>query len=280
MDYVIYIPLFILSISTILLAFALHAEKKKGTAALQKLDELKAHSDNDLYGRGKFSELGLLSAGITHEISNPLTVILGKVDQLSKPEREISKEDYLKGLQLIRKNAERIETIVQSVRKYIYRNEETVEDFIPVKEIIDNVMVFYGQRLKNHGIELRLNNVEDVYISGHRGQFEQALLNLISNAFDAVVNLEEKWIEISAAKSDEYIRIYVKDSGYGIPQTVRAKMMDPFFTTKDSKGTGLGLTLVKGIAKNHGGDLRYDDHDRHTTFILEIPKSSGMLYHH
>lgn len=269
--------LFILTSAGLLYAFL---EAKKEIKKLNhKLDDYKGHSDEDIYSRGKFSELGLMSAGITHEISNPLSVILGRATQLLKPGRLDNRETVEKGIEQIKSNAERIATIIQSVREYIYRNEDVQEDFIPLKEIIDNVLVFYGQRLKNHGIELRLNNIDRVFVSGHKGQYEQALLNLMSNSFDAIDNLPEKWIEISAEKTKDLVQIIVKDSGHGIKGDVRDKMLNPFYTTKKGKGSGLGLTLVRGIAQKHGGDLKYIE-GPNTTFMLELPKPSGTLYHH
>lgn len=261
------------------LLYALLEAKKEIRGLKRKLDDYRGQSDEDIYGRGKFSELGLMSAGITHEISNPLSVILGRATQLLKPGRMDNKENTQKGIEQIKSNAERIATIIQSVRDYIYRNEDVQEDFIPLKDIIDNVMVFYGQRLKNHGIELRLKNIDRVFVSGHKGQYEQAMLNLISNSFDAIDKLPEKWIEISAHKTNDAIQIMVKDSGAGITGETREKMLNPFYTTKKGKGSGLGLTLVRGIAQKHGGDLRYVD-GPNTTFVLELPKPSGTLYHH
>ncbi len=273
---IIYTVSFILIIS---LAVGLLRQTKEARNLKEQLKNIRGQSDDELYGRGKFTELGLMSAGITHEISNPLTVILGRITKLSRTDLNSSnKPEIEKGLEQIKKNAEKIASIIQSVRDYIYRNDEVTEDYISLKEIINDVLVFYGQRLKNHGIELRFKNVENVYISGHKGQFEQALLNLITNSFDAIDNLKEKWIEISALKTDDNVQIYVKDSGHGIPSEIRNKMLDPFYTTKTKKGSGLGLTLVKGIAQKHGGDLKYIE-DENTTFMIELPKASSSQYH-
>jgi C4-dicarboxylate-specific signal transduction histidine kinase len=259
------------------LVLALLKEKRLKEQFERELESFRGQSEEQIYGRSKFSELGLMSAGITHEISNPLSIILGRVTQLMR--RHPSEEDLKKGLQQIKENTERIGKIIANVRSYIYRNEAEVDDFISLREIIDSVMMFYGQRLKNHGIELRLKNIDKMYVSGHRGQYEQAILNLISNAFDAVDHLQEKWIEISAHKEGDKVQIYVEDSGTGIPVEVREKIMDPFFTTKHGKGTGLGLSLVKGVARKHGGDLRYVE-AHHTTFLLELPKSSSVVSYH
>jgi C4-dicarboxylate-specific signal transduction histidine kinase len=274
---IIYAFLFILFTSLVLLLL----KKSKETNNLkEELRNIRSQSGDDLYGRGKFTELGLMSAGITHEISNPLTVILGRIAKLSKIEIDPeNRPEIEKNLYQIKTNAERIASTLKSIRKYIYRNDEETEVFISLSEMISDVLVFYGQRLKNHGIELRLKNVEKIYISGHKGQFEQALLNLISNSFDAIDKLDEKWIEISAKKINDHVQIYVRDSGRGIPTDIQSRMLTPFFTTKTNKGSGLGLSLAKGIAQKHGGDLKYMQGE-HTTFMLELPLASSSQYHH
>ncbi len=245
-----------------------------------QLNKARGQSDDELFGRGKFTELGLMSAGITHEISNPLSIIIGRITQLLRIELTADKKaEVEKGLLQIKSNAERIGTIIESVREYIYRNNEQTEDFISLEEMINNVLVFIGQRLKNHGVELRFKDIEQVYVSGHKGQFEQALLNLITNSFDAIDNQKEKWIEISATKSEDKVQIVVRDSGHGIAEEVRSKMLEPFYTTKKNKGSGLGLAFVKGIAEKHGGHLKYVESE-HTTFMLELPQATSMQYQH
>lgn len=262
------------------LIIALYKKSNEVKSLKEQLKGFKGSTDDELFQRGKFSELGLMSAGITHEISNPLSIILGRITQLSRLELTPDKKpDLDKGLHLIKTNAERIFTIIQNVREYIYRNDEQSEEYISLQEIINNVLVFYGQRLKNHGIELRLKNIDGVYVSGHKGQFEQAMLNLVSNSFDAIDNLKEKWIEISATKDGDNVQIFITDSGHGISSEVRSKMLDPFYTTKKNKGSGLGLSLVRGIAEKHGGNLKYVEGE-HTTFMLQLPEANSMQYHH
>ncbi|MGE3609558.1 MAG: sensor histidine kinase [Bacteriovoracaceae bacterium] len=246
-------------------------------ARLSQLDseivDLKGSRNADINGSGKFSELGLMSAGIAHELSNPLMIIQGRLIQLERTYRDPSKEkETAQGLQQIKYASERIGKIIENLRQYIYRDELQEEADISLSEVLESILMFCGQRLKNHGIEFRTINVEDVFLKGHRGQIEQALLNLINNSFDAVDSLEEKWIEVTAVKSADMVDIYVIDSGHGIPNDIKNRMLIPFFTTKLNKGTGLGLPLVKGIAQKHGGDLSYVEKAPHTTFLLELPK--------
>jgi C4-dicarboxylate-specific signal transduction histidine kinase len=276
----LYIILFCASLFlNVCFIFSLRNNKNLTLKLRQQINDLLGQSQEDLYGKGKLSELGTLSAGITHEISSPLTVIQGRLTKLMRTDfSALKKEDLHRGLEQIFKQTERISTIIQSVRQYIYRDEKSVEDAISLKEIIDNVLVFYGQRLKVHDIELRIHDIDNIYVSGHKGQYEQAILNLISNSFDAIDNQAEKWIELSATKTDNGVQILFKDSGHGIPEEIRTKMLDPFYSTKKDKGTGLGLTLVKEIAERHGGDFKYID-SPNTTFLLELPKASAIQYH-
>lgn len=268
------IIIFLLLIGLMTLTYYFIRERKRNLHLSNKLAEFSAEQNDDLFGKGKFSELGLMSAGIAHEISNPLNIITGRIDQLQRNYRNPQKEkENALGIQQIRIAAERITNIIQHLRQYIYRDDMMSEDLISLTELFDDVLIFIGQRLKNHGIELRLINTENKFVKGHRGQLEQAIINLINNSFDAVDSLTEKWIEITAVEGNENVEIFFKDSGEGIPVTVREKMLEPFFTTKKMKGTGLGLTLVKDIALKHGGELVYIDKAPHTTFMLELPKA-------
>lgn len=269
----IFISLLLLGLS--FMTYLYIRERKKNEELDSHLAEFSMEKNDDLFGKGKYSELGLMSAGIAHEISNPLSIISGRIEQIQRMYRDPGKQkEMAKGIQQIQYSTERISQIIQSLREYIYRDDNSSEDFISFTEILEDVLIFCGQRLKNHGIELRLINTENIFIKGHRGQLQQAVLNLINNSFDAVDSLSEKWIEITAVEGNENVEIFFKDSGDGIPVLIREKMLEPFFTTKKMKGTGLGLPLVKGIAQKHGGDLVYIDKAPHTTFMLELPKAN------
>ncbi len=246
-------------------------DKKRFQKKYQELVDEKAP---DVLGKGKFSELGLMCAGIAHEIANPLTIVMGNAQLVLRNYKNPDKEkEVTKRIHQIHYQSERIEKIISGLRHYIYRDDEISEDFIQLSELMESVLLFCGQRFKNHGIDLRLNNLDTCFIKGQRGQIEQAVLTLLNNSFDAIDNLPEKWIEISAVTGQKFVTLTFQDSGNGIPQEVKAHMMEPFFTTKSSKGTGLGLPLVKSIAEKHGGDLVYADKEAHTTFVLDLPRS-------
>jgi signal transduction histidine kinase len=245
------------------------------------MDQMIKDRNEKLLSQSKFSELGMMSAGIAHEINNPLAVIQARTTQLLRIYRNPEKQNEVAdGLQQILYTSERINRTIQGVREFVHQDDRGPVSEIPLKNMIDDVMAFTGQRMKNHGVNLRFYGLDNYAVAGNKVQIEQIILNLLNNSFDAIEFLSDKWIEVSAHPHNDMIRIYFKDSGHGIPPEVAARMMDPFFTTKDvGKGTGLGLALAQGIAEKHGGSLQYLPDCAHTTFMLELPRSINQEWH-
>ncbi len=235
---------------------------------------LKERTDK-LFGQSKYAELGMMSAGIAHEINNPLAVIQARTSQLLRIyNKDDKKEELASGLEQILYTSERIGRTIQGVREFVYHDEKSPPKEVSLKQLMDDVMAFTGQRIKNHGVSLRFYGLEKYHVLGNKIQLEQIILNLLNNSFDAIEFLSDKWIEVSAHKNDNMIQLYFKDSGKGIPKDIASKIMEPFFSTKqEGKGTGLGLALARGIAEKHKGSLRYLPDMPHTTFLLEIPES-------
>ena len=119
---------------------------------------------------------------------------------------------------------------------------------------------------------------EEIEIECRLIQIEQVLLNLLNNSFDAIADLEEKWIRVDVEAEDHFVNIKVVDSGKGIPAEASEKIMMPFFTTKEvGKGTGLGLSISSGILKSHGGELSLDRNAANTTFVIRVPRLQNQL---
>lgn len=246
--------------------------KRRHDAFMNKV--LKERSDKFL-GQSKFSELGMMSAGIAHEINNPLAVIQARTSQLLRIYRDPNKQKEIgEGLQQILFTSERINKTIQGVREYVHQDEASPPVEVTLRDLFEDVLAFCGQRMKNHGVNLRLYGLENFSVVGHKIQLEQVILNLLNNSFDAIEFLPDKWIEVSGIQKDGRIQLYFKDSGHGIPPEVASRIMEPFFSTKDiGRGTGLGLSLARGIAEKHGGTLEYLSDRPHTTFLLELPKA-------
>ena len=108
-------------------------------------------------------------------------------------------------------------------------------------------------------------------------QIAQVLLNLLSNAYDAVENQDQRWVRITVSTRDADVHIAVLDSGPGVPPEIAERIMEPFYTTKGiGRGTGLGLSLSEGIAAAHGGHLGLDAGARPTRFVLTLKRAEAL----
>ncbi len=223
----------------------------------------------------RLSSLGEIAGGIAHEINNPLTIILGTSQHLRKlhSRNELAPEVLLEKLAKIESTADRIVRIVKSLKFFARDGSEDLYSHCPLGTIVHETLELCQEKIKNFSVNLSVASIPDVTIECRPVQISQVLLNLLTNAFDAVHDSEEKLIMIEFEVTEKLVRIFVKDSGLGIPNANSEKIFIPFFTTKDiGKGTGLGLSLSKGIIESHGGRLTFLANLKMTTFVIELPK--------
>lgn len=230
----------------------------------------------------RLSALGQMAGGIAHEINNPLAIISGKASQVFKMANS-GNFDNQKLIDLsnsIVSTVERITKIVKNL-KLVARDGQK-DPMVPVSLafVLDNVISLCNQKFSNHNVKIDVPSFTDLRINCREVQISQVLTNLLNNSFDAIQGTENKWIKIeidaatagSISNPKSMVHVRVSDSGLGIPEEVLAKLMTPFFTTKDpGKGTGLGLSLSRSIIKDHGGDFYYELHDGHTSFVIVFP---------
>jgi signal transduction histidine kinase len=232
-----------------------------------------------LINSSKMSALGEMAGGIAHEINTPLGVITLRASQakrlLAKGTDELeSVKIYIETIEHV---AQQIAKIVQGLRAFSRSEGEERAIITSVRSIFDNTLILCTERLKQRGITL-IDELKDknLGLECRSVQISQVLLNLINNACDAITPLEEKWIEIAAKEVNDKIEISVRNSGPKIPENIREKIMEPFFTTKEiGQGTGLGLSLSKGIVEAHFGRLYLDPICDQTRFVAEIPKKAN-----
>jgi C4-dicarboxylate-specific signal transduction histidine kinase len=235
------------------------------TKFIKKLREITAH-------QSKFSALGVMSSGIAHEINNPLTVIKAKVHQIKKNINNSSPDKTLLDLDIISKTTDRIHKIVNGLRSFARDSSEDPFERLTSKQVIQASLDLCHERFHQFGVQVIVNHNVDFVINGRETQLVQVLVNLLSNAFDAITNLNEKWIQVDV---NDYT-ISITDSGSGIPKAIAEKLMQPFFTTKEvGKGVGLGLSISKGIIADHGGKLFLDTSAPNTRFVIEFPTFSS-----
>lgn len=222
----------------------------------------------------KLTSLGEMAGGIAHEINNPLAIISGRVNLLIKAidNGDYDPEAFKKSLDKIGQTNERIAKIVRSLKAFSRTNDQ--DPFLPtnVKDVIEHAVEICREKFTASPVSLKIGSIPDVKINCRESQIVQVVLNLLSNAFDAVEKLDEKWIEIrTEVVGSELVLIKVIDSGQGIPDSVVQNIMQPFFTTKEvGKGTGLGLSISKGIIEDHNGKIYLDRSLSNTCFVIEM----------
>jgi PAS domain S-box-containing protein len=224
----------------------------------------------------KMAALGEMAGNISHEINNPLAIIHGSAEQLKRlvDNKQIVDENVVKIINRIVNTTQRISKIVKGLRSF--SREAELDPFVPalVSELIDETLALCESRLKHQGVRIDVNLFDPlVKIDCKSIQISQVMLNLINNSTDAIALLQDKWIRIACEKLDEEtIELSVTDAGGGIPTEVATKLMQPFFTTKETgKGTGLGLYVSRVILHNHGGALTVDPKSPNTKFVLRLP---------
>lgn len=227
----------------------------------------------------KMSSLGEMAAGIAHEINTPLAVISLRVVLLKEACK--SQDFTLSGRKvvedacaIIEKTTHRIAKIITGLRAFA--RDGVSDPFQPtdIQSIIDDTLDLCGERFRSSGVDLQVKMPESkLFLSCRSTQISQVLLNLLSNSFDAIEGLSQKWIKIETLDLGDEIELSVTDSGRGIAPVIRSKLVQPFFTTKDvGKGTGLGLSISRGIMMDHGGRLFLDEQSANTRFVIVLPK--------
>jgi PAS domain S-box-containing protein len=219
----------------------------------------------------KLAMLGEMAAGIAHEINNPLAIIGGYLQLLSQgPQPDALLEE---ALQKMSEGTARAARIVRGLRKFARDDACGQLERLPMSSVIEDTLDLYSERLRNRGVELRLDLDCQDQVLCQPHQLSQVLLNLMNNAFQAVEGREDRWIALSVSSHDEGVALRVSDSGPGIPDELRERVFQPFFSTKPvGKGTGLGLSISRGLVEEFGGQLRIESGASPTTLVVELPK--------
>lgn len=232
--------------------------------------ELKETQDK-LVHSAKLSALGEMAAGIAHEINNPLAIIHFYSTQLAEAGLPASATEIAAKID---KTSERIAKIVAGLRAFARGDAMDKLQPVDLDSVVGETLELCQVRRKKQRVLLLAGRVPPgVKINCRGTQIVQVLLNLLNNAFDAVAGSEEAWIGVDVQVLDERITVAVSDNGPGISPENRKRIMQPFFTTKETgKGTGLGLSIAHGIAAAHGGSLTLDETSKQTRFILTLPR--------
>jgi len=254
------------------------AELSRSNAELVEAIRALKETQQQLITSEKLASIGQLVAGIAHEINNPVNAVINTVRPLSETveeviagstSREEARADLEAMLRVIRSGAERTQRIVQALRNY---SRQDAEERSPVdlNADIEETLALLQHKLRGVQVERELESGPFV---AYRGQLNQALMNLLSNAAQALEGVADPRVVVRAFQDGEgHTVVEVEDNGPGIPEDVLPRIFDPFFTTKEvGKGTGLGLSITQRIAERHGGGISVSSRPGRTVFRLTLP---------
>lgn len=251
------------------------------TTQNQRLEEtvrLLQRTREQLFSAEKLAALGELTAGMAHEINNPVAVILGNVEVLREELGE-SLAPVETEMALIIEQVDRIRAIVDKLLRFARPSSfPAAVEAVDLHEVIEDTLVLVRHEFRRRDLELRCHHAASGVVQVDRRELQQVLVNLLLNAVQASV--EGGRVEVASCDDGEdAVLLSVSDEGHGIAPEHLSRVFDPFFTTRAVGGVGLGLSVSYGLVRSYGGDIRVtSEPGRGTTFevrLLREPQLAG-----
>lgn len=238
--------------------------------------ELKATQEL-LVQAGKLASLGELSAGIAHELNQPLQILKGYAQELdARFSKKINSTEFSEYLNEIIQSVNKMSDIIQALRAFAVKSTDQFTH-VDVTKIIEDVILISSKNLTQNQIQLEFtHNQKCPAVYANETQLRQVVMNLISNAKDALLDektKKDKKIHIELTPCNEVLELSVSDNGIGMTEETRNKIFNPFFTTKEvGKGMGIGLNLSFGILKEICGTMTVESQfKKGTKFLVRLP---------
>ncbi|MFW7377214.1 MAG: ATP-binding protein [Oligoflexus sp.] len=241
------------------------AAREEGARVRQQLHQ----TEDQLLHAERLASIGAATAGIAHDLGNPLHHVRTSLGWIRNHVEKIENVETLpeaasheingihETISLAEKATITAIELAQVIRVAV-RTDDAAIGLVDIKAVVDDVLTILQHKLKH--FELSCHCAPDLAVRGKRSELIQLIMNLLSNAADAIIDSEKKELAIHLENKDGKVCITVEDSGPGVPEKLRSMIFDPFYTTKPSgKGTGLGLMVVQTVAKHQGGSLSIDD---------------------
>lgn len=260
-----------------------------------EMEQLAQQRAQQLVQADRMVTLGTMAAGIAHEINNPLTVIHGNLGLIKgfwksfgdKAYRDFchanqdsddfrpDPDDITDMIQTAALSTKRIRSIIDGMRSFAHGQGGQIEE-VDLKSCVNDAIQICAPKSKHllHGVQCELNDLP-FSVKGNPVQITQALVNLIGNAIDAIVDIRAAKIEVLLGFQNNHVELFIKDNGSGIPEEKLEDLWSPFYTTKPvGKGTGLGLAITRKIILEHGGDISVQSKQgQGTVFRINLPNS-------
>ncbi|NJN70505.1 MAG: PAS domain S-box protein, partial [Nitrospira sp.] len=219
----------------------------------------------------RIAELGTLASGMAHEIGTPMNVILGRAEYMMA---RVTEEPIKKGLQTIVTQVERITKVMNQLLSFA-RRKAPERRALDLRGVVEDGMEMFQERLSRNQIQVEMTMAEICPMAlADQDQMSQVFINLVMNAVHAMP--DGGMLRVGLAPEQQMVKLTVADTGHGIPRDAVKKIFEPFFTTKEfGQGTGLGLTVVKGIIEEHQGSIAVESEEKKgTTVTVLLPIAS------
>ncbi len=233
---------------------------------------------NHLIESHKLRAVGILTAGVAHELNNPLNNIMLTAYSFLEDYGTLDRKEHMDMIQDIIGETERSRSIVHNLLDFTRENVSVLE-LLDLGKLIQETAKLAFNQARVRGVTIDVDVEPDLpKIQGDRQQLKQVVLNLILNSLDAVSDGGRIELRVRKVKSG-YLMVQVEDNGTGIPPDVLSHIFDPFFTTKPvGKGTGLGLPVSHGIVTKHGGRIEVDSvPGRKSVFTITLPSDAAPI---
>jgi signal transduction histidine kinase/predicted ATPase len=248
-------------------------EQHRGSSAKKARESAITNARAELIKNSHVSVLGGMAASIVHEINQPLSAIVtfahSGIRWLKQPVPQI--ENAISNFTRIEQSGVRASNIISALRALAKQAPANLE-FIDLKDVVNDVLAVVETDSRTQSVEIECELAEGGLLFADPIQVQQVVLNLMTNAIDAMDALTTgRRLKIASEIRDSFVILAVTDTGSGVPPSVRESIFDPFFTTKD-KGLGMGLAICKTIAEVHGGSLGIGSSNASgTTMIFRLP---------
>lgn len=240
--------------------------------AINTMSEELSHREEEIIQSKKLASLGILTAGVAHELTNPLNNISMMAQNFIEYRESLSPEEQVGLMTKVEDETERIQEIVKNLLDFSKPKEANLME-ADINAVIGKTMKLVQNMLDISNITVKLGlgrELDRIFLD--ENQIQQVLVNLITNAVQSMSAGGILFIGTRPGKKGETIEITVKDNGRGISPEFLPHIFDPFFSTKGEGGTGLGLSISYGIIKSHKGDIRVESKSGvGTTFTIELP---------
>jgi len=250
-----------------------HDEFSQLSVAMNRMMIQLAHRHDLLVQAHKLKAVGTLTAGVAHELNNPINNIMLTAASLQEDYDELDEAERMDMVDDLVGESERAQKIVRNLLDFARESNIESHSIQPV-HLVEETLQLATNQIKLAKVKVRGEIDENLpIIHGDFQQLTQVLLNIVLNALDAMPGGGELTISIGAVRGGDFVSIAIADTGTGIPDHLLGSIFDPFFTTKPgAKGTGLGLSVSLGIIHQHGGDIQVrSEPGAGTTFTVLLP---------